>query len=163
MAVLKNIILAATLLTPFALAAPVTYTHTEIVWTTIEETTTVWLDAAAATPAPAATTSTPSSVPAAVFAASTDTPSLVDTLSPTNTPSSFATSVAAAPSVVTPSPEVAPASSSPSPTYTLTAPAVNVQPKDTASTSGTCEGQGNACVGDVTHWDGGESLSPALF
>jgi hypothetical protein len=28
-----------------------------------------------------------------------------------------------------------------------------VRPAD--NTTGTCEGEGNACVGDVTHWDGG--------
>jgi hypothetical protein len=33
----------------------------------------------------------------------------------------------------------------------------NVQANSiTASDSATCEGEGNACVGDVTHWDGGK-------
>jgi len=33
----------------------------------------------------------------------------------------------------------------------------------TGSTSASCEGQDDACVGDVTHWDGGKfSLSPLL-
>merc|ERR1712230_69962 len=57
MAGLKNIILAASLLAPLTMAAPrldvramYTHTDTEIVWVTVEETTTVWLDAASATP-----------------------------------------------------------------------------------------------------------------
>merc|ERR1712000_122904 len=83
MAGLKNIILAASLLAPLTMAAPrldvramYTHTDTEIVWVTVEETTTVWLDAASATPAPvAATTSSSSSsistIPVAVASTTT--------------------------------------------------------------------------------------------
>ena len=148
MAVLKNIVLAATLLTPFALAAPMlderaiyTHTYTEIAWVTILETTTVWVDPTTPTPAPDATVSTTSNpVPPAVFA------------EPTYTPSTLATVAAPPSSWSSPSPL---ASSAPAPAAPSAA-AVNVQPKDiTGSTTGTCADEGNACVGDVTHWDGG--------
>merc|ERR1712000_330680 len=109
MAGLKNIILAASLLAPLTMAAPrldvramYTHTDTEIVWVTVEETTTVAVDSS--------TTSA-----AAVFAQTSYSPS--------------------------------PAAS---------ASSVNVQAKDiSASNSASCEGQGAACEGDVTHWDGG--------
>jgi hypothetical protein len=165
MAVFSSIILAASLLTSFSVAAPAFYTHTatEIVWVTVEETTTVWVDPTSATSAPGApvvvaavsttTAATTSTTPAAVFAqvAYTTPPSsqpvatthaVVDTSSPVaaawTSPAAVATS--------SPSP-VAPAASTTS---------VNVQPKDvTGSTTANCEGDAAACVGDVTHWDGG--------
>ncbi|KIX08143.1 uncharacterized protein Z518_02799 [Rhinocladiella mackenziei CBS 650.93] len=159
MAVLRNIVLAASLIAPFALAAPklderaiYTHTYTEIAWVTVEETTTVWVDPSDPTPAPVATPETTSSAPPAVFA------------QPTSTPSTFAT-VVAVPSAATSSSLVdsspssspsAPAPASPSTDATPDPASVNVQSKDiVASPSGTCEGEGNACVGDVTHWDGG--------
>jgi len=163
MAIFSTIVLAASLLTPLAKAVPMlneraiyTHTMTEIAWVTVEETTTVWVDPSKPTPAPIALEVTTSSVPAAVFA------------QPTYTPSTFAT-VAAAPSVEAPSssPIASPAPSpspspspspadqpAPAPAPAPEQPAVNVQPK-AVSTTGTCAGGDNACIGDVTHWDGG--------
>lgn len=170
MAVLRNIVIAASLLAPAALAIPMMdkrgeiYTHTEtaIAWVTVEETTTVWVDAAAATPAPVAAANTTSSstststVPAAIFAQtyapstfSTEVASVATTSSyvPEATPAT-----PAAPAPVMPAP---PAAVVPSPPPVASS-SVPVQPKDTAgSTTGTCEGSGASCVGDVTHWDGG--------
>jgi len=62
---------------------------------------------------------------------------------------------------------------SPTPTPTTTTPLATQSSGATAqgqavtgitgSTTANCEGQGNACTGDVTHWDGGSfSLSPPL-
>jgi hypothetical protein len=160
MAVLRNLVIAASLLAPAALAIPMMdkraiYTHTEtaIAWVTVEETTTVWVDAAAATPPPtlaAATTSnaTTTTVPAAIFA-QTYAPSTLATQ-----PSSVATPSSSVPEVVAAAPSP-PASVVPS-TPPAESSSVPVQPKDTAgSTTGTCEGSGASCVGDVTHWDGG--------
>ncbi|KAK5465153.1 hypothetical protein LTS15_001716 [Exophiala xenobiotica] len=177
MAGLKNLILvlAALLLPALTMAAPrldvramYTHTDTEIVWVTVEETTTVWLDAASPTPVPvvatfitfpsSSTTSTyaiassTTSEPA-VFAQTSYSPSTMATVaavsSPADSPAAAAwTSSAAAPVVESSSSAAAPAAAS--------ASSVAVQAKAvSASTSGTCEGQGAACVGDVTHWDGG--------
>lgn len=194
MAVLKNLVLAASLLAPLALAAPLLderalHTHTEVVWVTVQETTTLWVDPtalAAATPTSAApvevvatttTTTTPAPVEVAV---TTSTQAPVEVAVPTTAttsdapaavfaqtsaaPSTFATvaavssEAAPAPSADSPSP-AAPAASSTSaaaPAPQASAATVGVETKDvSASSSGTCEGQGDACVGDVTHWDGG--------
>ncbi len=176
MAGLKNIILAASLLAPLTMAAPrldvramYTHTDTEIVWVTVEETTTVWLDAASATPAPVAATtsssssSTISTIPvavastttsaAAVFAQTSYSPSTMATVaavsSPAYSPDATAWSSSAAP--------VASSSSSAAASPAASASSVNVQAKDiAASDSASCEGQGAACEGDVTHWDGGK-------
>ena len=62
MAVLKNILLAASVLTPLVAAVPMpgpdkraiyTNTVTEIDWVTVEETTTIWVNPSDPTPAPA--------------------------------------------------------------------------------------------------------------
>jgi len=164
MAVLKNILLAASLLAPAVLAVPMrdmhkgaiyTHTETEIAWVTVEETTTVWVEAGAAAtpppppPAPAATTTT--TVPPAVFAQTTYVPSTFAT-QPAPVPSTSSVPEVPAVAPAAPAPP-APVVSSPPPAESSSVP---VQPKDTAgSTTGTCEGSGNSCVGDVTHWDGG--------
>merc|ERR1711977_708187 len=175
MAGLKNIILAASLLAPLTMAAPrldvramYTHTDTEIVWVTVEETTTVWLDAASATPAPVAATtsssssSTISTIPvavdssttsaAAVFAQTSYSPSTMATVAAVSSaaysPAAAAWSSSAAP--------VASSSASAAASPAASASSVNVQAKDiSASNSASCEGQGAACEGDVTHWDGG--------
>jgi len=152
MAVLRNLVLAAALLTPFALAAPLlderaiyTYTYTEIAWVTVEETTTVWVEPTTPTPAPVApvSSSTTSSVAPAVFAQTTYSPSTIATVA-------AAPSAAAWSSSSAPLPSSAPASAAPGPA------GMNVQPKDiSASASNDCDDENDACVGDVTHWDGG--------
>ncbi|EXJ58561.1 hypothetical protein A1O7_05988 [Cladophialophora yegresii CBS 114405] len=171
MAVLKNIILAASVLSPLVAAVPMpgpnkrgiyTNTVTEIAWVTVEETTTVWVDPAAPTPAPIAAAITTTSVPAVAQVEPTYTPSTLATLAaaPQQSPSSIPT-VAPAAAYTAPAEQAsAPASSSsvvpsaassPSP-VSLIAPMMTLQPK---AADGSCEGSGNACQGDVTHWDGG--------
>ncbi|KAH0844660.1 hypothetical protein FOPE_09838 [Fonsecaea pedrosoi] len=177
MAGLKQIVLAASLLTSLVAAVPMpdkraiyTNTVTEIAWVTVEETTTIWVDPSDPTPAPAPPASTTSSVPAAVFAAATYTPSTLATAAvvpveaPSSSSSSSSAAVAPAASPATsapaevPAPAPAPATPSPppaAPTSSAAPSTINVQPKDTVGTDGTCEGSGDACQGDVTHWDGG--------
>ena len=154
MAVISTII-AALLLTPFTMAAPAyTHTATEIDWVTVEETVTVWLDPASATSAPVVVAETTTSV-----ATTTTTPVVVAEATYT-TPSSVQTTAAATTSVVVSSYAVA-ASSSASPIASSSSPAAAAAASPvsassiTASNSADCEGKGAACVGDVTHWDGG--------
>ncbi|OCT51541.1 hypothetical protein CLCR_08955 [Cladophialophora carrionii] len=174
MAVLKNIILAASVLTPLVAAVPMpgankrgiyTNTVTEIAWVTVEETTTVWVDQAAPTPAPVAAAVTSSSAPAAVSVEAAPTPSALATLAAApQQPSSSTPTVAPAAAYTPPAeqapaqvssssvvPDPSPAASSPAP-VSLIAPMMTLQPK---AADGSCEGSGNACQGDVTHWDGG--------
>ena len=175
MAVLKNIILAASVLAPLVVAIPMPGPHkrdiytnwvTEIDWVTIEETTTVWVEPSATTPAPVADASA-TDVPAMVSDQATYTPTALQTLAaapqapPTSIPTvapvaayTPATQQAPAPSSsVVPIP--APAASSASP-VSLIAPMVTLQPKATTGSDGLCQGSGDACQGDVTHWDGGK-------
>jgi len=172
MAVLKNIILAASVLAPLVAAVPMlgvdkraiyTNTVTEIEWVTVEETTTVWVDQAAPTQAPVALVSTTDSVPATA----TYIPTTLATIAAAAAPQAPATSIPAAaatytpPAVPAPAPEApsvapipAPAASSPAPVPTSTPLSSNVA-KDTVGSDGACQGSGDACQGDVTHWDGG--------
>ncbi len=174
MAILKNILLAASVLTPLVAAVPVpgnnkrniwTNTVTEIDWVTVMDTVTSWVDAAAPTPAPAAA-STADSTPTMASVDITSVPTTLATLAaaPQAPPTSVPTVAPAAEYTVPapPAPVVsstvvpipAPAASSPAPA-SLIAPMVNSQPRATVGTDGTCEGSGDACQGDVTHWDGG--------
>ena len=188
MAVLKNLLLGASVLTSLVNAVPMlgpdkraiyTNTVTEIAWVTVEETTTVWVDQADPTPAPQAAVvgTTTSSVPA-VAVTGAYTPSTFATMAaaapqapPTSYPAAadYTSPAAPAPDAASspaPAPAPAPASSapaapapvpasSPAPAPAPMATPVNVQPKDTVGTDGSCEGSGDACQGDVTHWDGG--------
>lgn len=157
MAPMKNI-LAALALATFAAAAPVAQqnTVTETVWTTVDVTTTVYVDEPSAPPkvenappaAPAAATTTTSAAPI-VSATPASSPSPAAPIAPAaqvaDSPAAFAADAAPSPSTVAP---VAAAPSAPA------APAV--QPKTAgASSGGPCEGSGNACSGDVTHYEGG--------
>lgn len=171
MAVLKNLVLAATVLAPLVACVPMldnakraiwTNTVTEIEWVTVEETTTVWLDPSS-TPAPEAAASVTSSDVAASSVDVTWTPSTFATLAaapqapptsvPTVAPAAAYSAPAEAPSsTILPIP--APTSSSPA-SASLIAPMVNSQPRGTVGTDGLCSGSGDACQGDVTHWDGG--------
>jgi len=166
MAIFSKYLIASSVLSAIALAAPlvqrdvVTDIVTETVWTTLDVTTTIYDNAMTATTAPAVTnppavqmttvetsTSTPTTLvpmttPAPPVSSSTPAAEFFNT--PTTAPVANAASAAAAPSTSTWTSTSAPAASS----------AVIAQ-SITASTSGTCEGEANACVGDVTHWDGG--------
>lgn len=167
MAPIKNI-LAALALASFTTAMPVavdkrapTNTVTETTWTTVDVTTTVYVDEASPQPkvenappaAPAVTTS--AAVAAApessVLAASSQPPAAA---AQGNAPAAFA----AQPEQPSP-----PAASSPASVATEAA-----QPAQSASTAATpaknsgsssgggpCEGSGSGCAGDATHWDGG--------
>lgn len=162
MAVLRTLLIAASLLAPAVVAVPIMekrniYTHTEtaITWITVEETTTVYVDAADPTPPPAAATTITTDIPAAVFAQTSDAPSTFATqVANLATTSAWVSEVPAAAPSAPASPPVAPANPvTPEPSDAAPVP---VQPKDTTgSITGTCEGTGNTCVGDVTHWDGG--------
>jgi hypothetical protein len=162
MAIFSKYLIASSVLSAIALAAPlvqrdvVTDIVTETVWTTLDVTTTIYDNAMPATTAPAVTD--PPAVQMTTVETSTSTPT---TLVPMTTPAApissstpaaeffstsaaTATSAAAAPSTSTWASASAPVASS-----------GVVAQSITASTSGTCEGEDNACVGDVTHWDGG--------
>ncbi|KAI1616265.1 hypothetical protein EDD37DRAFT_85198 [Exophiala viscosa] len=149
------VIVAASLLAPFTMAAPAyTHTATEIDWVTVEETVTVWLDPASATSPPVVVAETTTAV-----ATTTTTPAVMAQATYT-TPSSVETAVAATPTVaVSSSAAVVPSSPSPVASSTSSAAAAASSAVSassiSASTSADCEGEGDACVGDVTHWDGG--------
>lgn len=139
MPALNNILLAASLLTCHAMAGPlalkrdlVTIYETEYLTVTVTETTTVGPSAALVTPPPAVAT-TSDLAPAAFHQGS----SLVSSDAPEAPPAP------PAPTTAVDTPPAVPET-------------VNIQPKDiTGSASASCEGSGNTCAGDVTHWDGG--------
>ena len=142
MAIMKTLF-AASVLASLASAIPMpgmdkrdavnTVTHTT--WTTVDVTTTVYVNDAEATPPPqAAVTSNavPSVAPAAPVA-------------PSSAPAVSAGNFAAQeqPSAAAPAP---PASTTPA----APASTVNVAPKS----GGPCEGQGSGCSGDITYYNG---------
>ena len=188
MASLKKVVLAASVLASYALAAPVdaralvVYTVTETDWVTLDVTSTVWVNDAEITTAadpPADPPADPTSVEAAPTTSSsississisttstTSTISSIPTVTPSVSPAVFVgpTSDPASTSSTTPTP-----TPTPTPTATTTssvaeatssaAAAASVQSNNiNASTGGTCDGEGTACVGDVTHWDGGKRI-----
>jgi hypothetical protein len=170
MAVLKNLVLAASVISSLVAAAPMaghnkreiyTNTVTEIAWITVEETTTVWVNPSDPTPAPQApqaavvtTTSSNTAEPTTMqtVAAAPQAPPAV----PSEAPAAAYTAPAQPPPAASSStPYSPPSSAAPS------VPSMTLQPKATVGTDGTCEGSGDACTGDVTHWDGGKlTLSP---
>lgn len=164
MAPMKNI-LAALALASFTTAIPVAVdrrapanTVTETTWTTVDVTTTVYVDGPSAqpkvenaSPAPAAAVTT-SVAPAAEETSAVAAP---PQQAAANAPAAFAEQPAqpSAPVVSSAAPVVSsePASSAPP------ASTAAVQPKTAGSSSGSgpCEGEGSGCSGDATHWDGG--------
>ena len=172
MAIFSKYLIASSVLSAIALAAPlvqrdvVTDIVTETVWTTLDVTTTIYDDAMPATTAPAVTT--PPAVQMTTVETSTSTPI---TLAPMITPAApvssstpgaefFSTSTtapvanAAGAGMATPTAAAPGTSTWTSASAPVASPAIIAQ-SISASTSGTCEGENNACVGDVTHWDGG--------
>ncbi|RVX70269.1 hypothetical protein B0A52_05602 [Exophiala mesophila] len=132
----NNILLAASLLTCHVMAGPLavkrdvkTFYETEYLTITVTETVTIGAGAALVTPPPDPATSGAAAFHEQSSVVSSDAP---------------------------PAPPAPPA-----PTDTVEPPpavpeTVSVQPKDTpGSSSASCEGTGNLCAGDVTHWDGG--------
>ncbi|KAG9783404.1 hypothetical protein ABEF93_004420 [Exophiala dermatitidis] len=214
MAVLKNVVLAASLLAPLALAAPLLderalHTHTETFWVTVEETATVWVDptdgapvSTATSPAPAevvavTTTAAPAPVEVTPTTTTTEVPVVTPTpavdsataVAPAPAPSSSSTSSSEQPAAAVFAPQTvaapasspttlatvaaaAPATTEAAPVASSSSATVAAAPQASATTSAssgsssgsgstsasasnTCEGEGDACVGDVTHWDGG--------
>ena len=169
MAIIKALF-AASVLASLASAVPMpgrmdkravvynTVTHTT--WTTVDVTTTVFVNDADPTPPPQAPPSSVASVPTPAPAPpAPETSSAAPSISPANfaqeqpTPPAAGTPPAAytPPAVDTPPAAYTPPASSAAP-----APApestVNVAPK--ASTGGPCEGEGSGCSGDVTYYNG---------
>jgi hypothetical protein len=166
MAIFSKYLIASSVLSAIALAAPlvqrdiVTDIVTETVWTTLDVTTTIYDNDMTATTAPAVTT--PPTVQMTTVETSTSTPT---TLVPMTTPAAqvlsstpaaefFGTSTTA-PVANAAGAAPAPSTSTWASTPAAVAPSAAIAQSITASTSGTCEGEGSACVGDVTHWDGG--------
>jgi hypothetical protein len=164
MAIFSKYLIASSVLSAIALAAPliqrdvVTDIVTETVWTTLDVTTTIYDNAMPATTTPAVMTP-----PAAQMTSTSAPTTLVPMTTPAAPPPSptpaaefFGTSTApvVGATAVT-STAVAPSTSTWTSTSAAVAPSPAASGSITASSSGTCEGEGNACVGDVTHWDGG--------
>lgn len=163
MAPIKNI-LAALALASITTAIPVALdkranTVTETTWTTVDVTTTVYVDEASPMPkvddappaAPAVTTAAAAAPESSPAAASPEAPA---PSSAGNAPAAFAEQAAppAEPTTAVVS-SAAPVASS------AAAPASSAAPQAKAagssSGSGPCEGPGSGCSGDGTHWDGG--------
>jgi hypothetical protein len=163
MASFKNSLIAALALAACTSAVPlaldkraaITNTVTVTEWTTVDVTSTLWVDekptpAVEAPPAAAAVTTTtaapvvssapaePAPVQPQAAAAAPAAP-----VAPVEAPAAFA--AAANPSTVSSAPAAA----------TSATPAVQAKTAGAASGSGPCEGSGNVCTGDVTHYDGG--------
>lgn len=171
---MKNL-LAAFALATLTSAVPLAFdkrepdTVTETVWTTVDVTTTVYIDGPSALPevesAPPAeptaetssTTSAAPIIPEATPAAVPEAPPAAPPAPVADAPAAFA--AAASPSAA-PAPSSAPAppapeapDSSPSSSSAAAAP---IEAKTAGSSSGgPCEGSDNVCTGDVTHYDGG--------
>jgi hypothetical protein len=173
MAIFSKYLIASSILSAIALAAPliqrdiVTDIVTETVWTTIDATTTIYdntMPPAATTPAvmtsptiqmntietPTSnpTTLVPMTTPVAPPPPSTQAAEFFGTSTTASLPSAVG-ATAATPTAAAPSTSAGTSASAAVASSTAVSGSIN------ASTSGTCEGEGNACVGDVTHWDGG--------
>lgn len=161
MAPMKNL-LAALALATCTSAVPLAFDRraptnvvTETVWTTVDVTTTVYVDEPSPQPkvqdappaAPAAVTTTSSVAPAQTTPAAPQVPAPEAPAAPAaNSPAAFAAQAQpSAPAVSSAAPQAAPSAA---------APAVEAKTAG-ASSGGPCEGEGNACSGDVTHYDGG--------
>ena len=194
MTLISKILLAGSVLTSLALAAPVVNPRaivwdivTETVWTTLDHPNSRYsgkhtkshfshappLPTASLVPMNSEAPSAPTAQPLAPsFASSPPSSSTGDagqfytapvpSVAP-STPAAVEESttplVMATAPAVTPAPAAAAVpTSAPPPAMSSAAAAADVSSSSTpvtASTTGTCEGESNACVGDVTHWDGG--------
>jgi hypothetical protein len=165
MAIFSKYLIASSVLSAIALAAPlvqrdvVTDIVTETVWTTLDVTTTIYDNAMPATVAPAVTNppamqmTTPTTlVPMATSAAPVSSSAAAGEFFSTSTTAPVANAAGAGAATST---AAAPSMSTWASTSAAVASSVAIPQSIDASTSGTCEGEANACVGDVTHWDGG--------
>ena len=152
-------------------------TVTETEWTTREVPVTLWVDGngkpistevpggnfaeqshktlESSAYSPSSSSISTTTTPAAVAAPVVPTTSVAAPAAPAQPTTTTIPSADAAPS--TPQ-YTAPAASSPAPALASSSPAA-ATPTNTvssgASDSASCEGSGNACEGDITHWDGG--------
>lgn len=173
MAILNKYLIASTIFSAVALAAPLVPRNTitdlvidvitETVWTTVDFTTTTYDEA------PTAAVEVPTtSAPAVVTTSAVQmTPDAQPTSTPTTTVPMTTSSSAAAPQFFTTSTTSAAASAAglaQAATSTSTSAAAASSPAASAnvvassisaSETGTCKGDGMACVGDVTYWTGG--------
>jgi hypothetical protein len=173
MAILSKYLIASSVFSAVALAAPlvqrdmVTDIVTETVWTTLDVTTTIYENAVPATSPLAVMTTSAMQMTTVETSTSTPTTPVPVTTSAAPLPSSsapaaqfFTTSTTPAASSAAGLALAAPTSAAAAPTSAAAAAssvAAAAAPGSisTGSTTGTCEGSDNACVGDVTHWDGG--------
>jgi hypothetical protein len=149
MAILSKFLVASSVFSAVALAAPlvqrdmVTDMVTETVWTTVDVTTTIYDNGVPATVAPATTTTSGMQMLAADLPTSTPT-TLVPMFTSSAPAALFFTTTATKPA------------GGWSTTAAAAAPSAAFANKPMfGSTTANCEGPHNACVGDVTHWDGG--------
>lgn len=167
MAPIKNI-LAALALASFTTAIPVAVDKranivTETTWTTVDVTTTVYINGASPMPqadnAPPPAPAVPTTTAAAESSAAPEQQPAAQ--SPGNAPAAFAAQPPQPSSPVVSSSSAAPVATEPA------APASSPATESTqgtqgstgkssgGSTGGPCEGSGSGCSGDATHWDGG--------
>ncbi|KAK5095670.1 hypothetical protein LTS08_008064 [Lithohypha guttulata] len=153
---------------PLNIPRDVTSVVTETSYTTVDVPVTLWVDengkpikteaqgvnfaeqtkSLELTAAQVVPTTTPAPPAQPTTTTSTSTSTQAPAVAPTTT---IASSAYQAPTPVTPSSSSSPVASA------SAAPATNKASSGqvTASDSASCEGTGNACVGDITHWDGG--------
>lgn len=183
MAILRNALIAASVLASYTLAVPVAgvnrrdmvwQTYTETVWVTQNEQATVWVDdngkpvktdspsPSGAAPVQSTTSSTSSSSYVAPSSWYSGPAAPAASSAPSAAPVASSSSAAAPSPIYSPagfaqaSPPPSPVTSSSAPAPVAPAPAPSSTQMQGKSTSGgTCVGQGSGCSGDITHWDGG--------
>lgn len=172
MASFSKLFLASSVLASVALAAPMNQARavvydivTETVWTTLDVTSTVWDNGAPAMSSTSATTVSATqmattqvaSTPTATMVSSTMAPSVATVAAPISTPSTTTamTSTWTSTSLTSAAASTSAASAAITSRTVPQAPSAVANAPMSASSDGTCQGTGAACVGDVTHWDGG--------
>lgn len=170
MAIFSKLILGSAILSSLALAAPFgakpAWTVTETDYTTIDMTTTIYIDDSKTmsgdfqptfAPVETSSSSVVSTAPAPTFAAPSTTMST--SVTPTASPASFYTpSSSTTPPVVTPAAVTTTSSTTaaaaPTSTAALAKNAGTGAPSS-ASDTASCQGETAACQGDITYYDGG--------
>lgn len=158
---------------------------TETAYTTVDVLVTLWVDengkplstvaqggnVAAPTPAANTPANNPADTPWATWSPSpaAGSPKVIQSALPSTSQPAVVPTTTAAPQLpaFTPAPSQPPTSQSPSPspspssqTPAAAAPTNKAQSGQTGgsvtgSSAASCQGEGNACSGDITHWDGG--------
>ena len=182
MAIFSKLILASALLSSLALAAPfrgpAAYTVTETDYTTIDTTTTIYIDdsktmsgafqptfaphasISSSAPPEASSTSVVSTAPAPTFAAPVPSTTMSTSSTPAASPASFFT--VSSSSTPAPTPAAVMPSSFTSTTSAAAATSSATLDKNAgtgapsgASDSASCQGETAACQGDITYYGGG--------